>query len=350
MKRTWTALILTVAMICTMGIQSLAVSADSQEGTSIVGEPTVLPDSVLYQGQIKQIDKDESGVVTRLVLDSDSYGPYVMNISPETVWIDSRTKTADDPSDLAVGESLSVFHSIISTRSLPPQSAAFAVVRNIPQDADSAMFQVVGSVTSKPDGGLSILTNDGGLIISVDQNTGVSSYLAGVEPTLNDLKKGTRIMAWYSIVLTSYPGQTYASHVILLPDPAPNGAQPQEGEALTVVLDGKAIDIAGRYENGVAMVPVAAVAKALGYQVTYTPGAEGALVTVESDTFAVHLEVAQKLIYGVTKIEGAVGMTGPQNYGKDAYIEAPGTTWAPAQLFALLGKTATLNGSCLTIE
>lgn len=67
-----------------------------------------------------------------------------MNISSDTVWIDSGNRTASDPADLKEGESVYVFHSPISTRSLPPQSAAYAVVRNIPQDISCAQYHVVG--------------------------------------------------------------------------------------------------------------------------------------------------------------------------------------------------------------
>ena len=45
------------------------------------------------------------------------------------------------------GESVYVFHSPISTRSLPPQSAAYAVVRNIPQDISCAQYHVVEEIT-----------------------------------------------------------------------------------------------------------------------------------------------------------------------------------------------------------
>ena len=45
------------------------------------------------------------------------------------------------------------------------------------------------------------------------------------------------------------------------------------------------------------MLPVAAVAQTLGYEVTYTSRPEGALVTVESDSFQVRLELGPGLIY-----------------------------------------------------
>ena len=100
------------------------------------------------------------------------------------------------------------------------------------------------------------------------------------------------------------------------------------------------------------MVPVAAVAQALGYEVTYTPGENGeaALVTVEDDSFRVNLNIGDNLIQGVTKIEGAVGMTSPMDYGMAPYIVEPGTTWAPAQLFEMLGRTVTVDGDALSIQ
>lgn len=43
-------------------------------------------------------------------------------------------------------------------------------------------------------------------------------------------------------------------------------------------------------------------------------------------------------------------MTAPMKYGAAPRIEAPGTTWAPAQLFEMLGRTVTLDGDTLSIQ
>ena len=112
------------------------------------------------------------------------------------------------------------------------------------------------------------------------------------------------------------------------------------------------LPVTGKYENGVATVPVAAVAQALGYEVTYTPAErpEDTLVTVESDTFRVELRFQVPTIIGVTKVEGAVGMTAPMDYGMAPYAVAPGTTWAPAQLFEMLGRTVTLDKDTISIQ
>lgn len=352
MNRKLTALMVGGVLVCVLGTQAMA--AEGPQNVEAVPISAVLdqeipsvPASVLYYGTVRTIGKDEDGTIVRLLLESERYGAYIMNVDAQTVWIDSGNRTASNPADLEEGESLYVFHSAVSTRSMPPQSAAFAVVRNIPMDAGTAMYHEVERVDRLADDSLRIITDNGSLHISVDGKTELNRYQDSETVTLDQLRAGDRIMAWYGAVQETYPARANAGHILVLPR---QEAVPQEGAQLTMELDGRVPNMVGRYENGVAMVPLAAVAQALGFDVTYTPGEDGALVTVESETFRVNLYIGQKLIFGTTKIEGAVGTTGPQNYGKDAYIVAPGTTWAPAQLFQMLGKTVTLDGTNLVIK
>ena len=162
-------------------------------------------------------------------------------------------------------------------------------------------------------------------------------------------------MAWYQAVALSYPGQTHADGLMLLPSEKeePSSVLPENGTALDLVLEGDMVlPVTGLVENGTAMVPVAAVAQALGYQVIYTPGEDGESdrIAVESDQFSVQMTVGEDQIIGVTKIKGAVGMTAPADYGMAPSIAAPGTTWAPARLFEMLGRTVTLEGDALSIR
>ncbi|MBE5040829.1 stalk domain-containing protein [Ructibacterium gallinarum] len=348
MNRKIVAFILGGAMLCSM---SFPVMAEEIENMPNAAEDTVqAPDSVLYYGKIMKMKRDDTEAIQQIRLNSERYGEYIMNVSEETVWIDSENVTAFNPADLKENERVYVFHSPAVTASLPPQSAAIAVVRNIPQDAGCAMYHVVDKVTQAEDGSLQILTDNGGLILSADEKTDVVSYLTKNIVTLEDIQEGTRIMAWYSAVAESYPGQAYANHIMILPNIEEEEEVLQEGQQITMELDGKVPNMTGRYENGTVMVPVAAVARDLGFEAKYTVDEDGELVTVESDSFSVHLRIGQDMIFGVTKIEGAVGMTAPQNYGKAPYIVDPGVTWAPAELFTMLGKTVTLEDSNLVIE
>lgn len=349
MKRTLTAAITAACMVCTMGLCAYAADETAQpEVTSQQISAPALTDSALYYGQVKEIIKDEAGTIKSLYLESEFFGEYLMHISPDTVWVDSGNHCASDPSTLQQDERVYVARSHIATFSIPPQSPAFAVIRNIPQDAASASYHVISSLTKQENGELALTVDGGGLIITVPADAKLYAYQSEQTVTAAQLHAGARVMAWYDIVATSYPAQTTANAVMLLP--ALTAPKPAEGAALKIALKGEETALAGVYENSTAMLPVAAVAKALGYQVTYTQNADGQLVTVESDTFSIELHITQQLIFGVTKNEGASGLTGPQNFGAPAYIKAPGTTWAPAETLRLLGHTVTLVGDTIQIQ
>ena len=362
MKQKAAACVLSAALALTLASPAFAAQQEYEKvvcpGPDPVEQSTSVAEgaeeSVLYYGQVTGIGEDENGVPVRLYLQSEAYGDYIMILNEDTVWVDSGNKTASDPATLEVGEGVYVFHSPVSTRSMPPQSVAYAVVRNIPQDVGVGQYYKVGEITEEEDGTFRILTSDGSMYITAGEDTGLSSYVEGESFQLSDLKAGDRIMAWYEIVLTSYPGQTYAYHLMLLPDEteaeSEDGA-PAEGTQISLELNGEASELVGRYEGGTVMVPVAAVAQTLGFDVTYIPGKDGAAdqVLVESEAFQVQLTIGSNLIVGVTRIPDAVGMTAPQDYGKAPYIVEPGTTWAPAQLFEMLGKTVSLDGTHLTI-
>lgn len=219
MNRKLTALALSGVLLCSMGAPTLAagnVPSVSRTLEEIEMENVqALPNSVLYFGELKGILTGESGAVISLHMDSQQSGEYVMKISDQTVWIDSGERTPSTPSDLAVGERLYVFHSPVSTRSMPPQSAAFAVVRNIPQDVGCAMYHKVEEAVEQ-EGKLQITTDNGGLFLYADQETTLSTYTGSPLDKLEDIKAGTYIMAWYDAVALSYPGQAYARHIMVL--------------------------------------------------------------------------------------------------------------------------------------
>lgn len=237
MKKKLTVLVLTGALACTMALPVMAADVTAVPISAPVSssELAALPDSVLYYGTVQEIVKGANGSITQLRMTSERYGEYVMNISEETVWIDSGKQTASDPSTLQAGEGLYVFHSPAETSSLPPQSAAFAVVRNIPMDAGCAQYHEVEAV-SLEDGQLKITTDNGGLILLADENTGLSFYGSDAAASLTDIQAGDYVMAWYGAVAQSYPGQAYATHVMLLSgDPQPTTDTLTRGELVMMM-------------------------------------------------------------------------------------------------------------------
>lgn len=232
MMKKLTALALSGTLLCAMTLPAMAAGTPpvSAPIPTAVEKFASTHDSVLYYGTVKKIVKSEDGAIAQLHMTSDRYGEYVMNIFSDAVWIDSENHTADDPTHLREGEHIYVFHSYAETRSLPPQTTAYVIVRNIPMDASSAQHHYVESV-SLVDGKLTITTDQGGLLIYADDKTELSRYDGSAALTMKDIQAGDHIMAWYQAVAESYPGQTYADHLMLLPGESA-ADEPQE-ESLT---------------------------------------------------------------------------------------------------------------------
>ena len=218
MNKKISVLALTGALACALTVPALAADVPAVPISAPVSaeEMMSLPDSVIYYGTVEEIGKNADGGIAWLRMTSERYGEYIMKLSDDTVWIDSGRHTASDPADLQEGESLYVFHSAVETFSLPPQSAAFAVVRNIPMDAGCAWYHEVEAATLE-NGQLTITTDNGSLLIRADEKTQLSRYAGEGAVSLKDIQTGDRVMAWYGAVTDSLPGQTQAAYLMLLP-------------------------------------------------------------------------------------------------------------------------------------
>ena len=80
-----------------------------------------MTDSALYYGTVSAISTEEDGTISRLTMESEAHGQYVMNLSPDTVWVDAGNKTAADPSTVKVGDKTPYFAEVCS-----PERAAYA--------------------------------------------------------------------------------------------------------------------------------------------------------------------------------------------------------------------------------
>lgn len=170
----------------------------------------------LYYGKVVNINKNLEGEISSLEMYSDYKKEHIFNISKETYWIDSGNRKALSSKALNGKDGIYVFYGDITTASLPPQSSAIAIVKNIPQDAMSAQYYVVEDVIEDNEE-IKLQVDNGGLFIRVDEKTILSPYRTKNLVKLKDIVKGSRIMAWYHPYATVYPATTYASHIMLLP-------------------------------------------------------------------------------------------------------------------------------------
>lgn len=190
-----------------------------------------MPASETYFGTVASVEKDEEGNVISISLTSEENGDYVMNVTDNTVWVDAVEKVKASQEDLTEGETIYVYHSPVSTRSLPPQSEAFAVVLNIPQDIAVGVYHEVEDIVTNGEI-FTITTDNGGLYLNVTSDTQVKDYTTGESAEIGNVGRGDRIIAWYGAVAMSYPGQANASDILVLP-----AVETVENEADTADVD-----------------------------------------------------------------------------------------------------------------
>ena len=195
-----------------------------------------MPASETYFGNVASIEKDEEGNVISISLTSEENGDYVMNVTDNTVWVDAVEKVKASQEDLADGETVYIYHSPVSTRSLPPQSEAFAVVLNVPQDIAVGVYHEVEEVTTT-ENDTRLLTNNGGLYLIISDETAVKDYETGEVADISAVAEGDRVIAWYDAVAMSYPGQANVSDILVLP-----AVKTVETEADTADVDADSAD------------------------------------------------------------------------------------------------------------
>lgn len=176
-----------------------------------------MPASKTYFGTVESIEKDEEGNVISISLTSEENGDYVMNVTDNTVWVDAVEKAKASQEDLTEGETIYVYHSPVSTRSLPPQSEAFAIVLNVPKDIAVGVYHEVEDIVTNGEI-FTITTDNGGLYLNVTSETQVKDYTTGESAEIGNVDRGDRIIAWYDAVAMSYPGQANVSDILVLPD------------------------------------------------------------------------------------------------------------------------------------
>ena len=308
---------------------------------------------------VSKINMDGETVSSILVKTTDEQ-EIQLNLSADTLIVNNETGAAAALSDIKEGDKIYAYYSKAMTRSLPPQSACELILVGVGENTPASLHEV-GTVSTNEEGMTEVLTADGSMIIRMDDKTTYAPYKTKNIVTKADLTEGTRFLAWYDIVAMSYPGQAYTQKVVILPAAATEETATEtqatreteqtaaETTELTIVAGGKTLEVKGEMKDGVAVVPVRAAAEALGCTVSYEQKDGKEYVTVENDTRSMTLEIGTDNYVSTTKIEDAVGMTAPAQYGVAPYI-VDGTTYAAADLFkALVGFDVVTEAGTVTI-
>ena len=212
--------------------------------------------------------------------ESDPYQKVVVNVEEDTLILDAVTGEAKTFDDLRTGETVYAWVGPDMTKSLPPISTGRVILCGLPADYAAPTYAEVESVTETESGADVCLNNDVVLHLNAD-----TAYLAAPgweKETVSaaDIVPGTRVLAWYSVVTLSLPAQASPSKVMVFPSDY-DGWVSTNG--LEVTINGETLPLEGasaaKVENGRLMVPVRALAEALGCEVAWEPYTNQVTVT-----------------------------------------------------------------------
>ena len=274
-------------------------------------------------------------LVPSITVQTDTWDRLTLRLKESTFLADAAdgslrrmTDVASPDQLLQEGDTILVTYGAAVQQSEPAQTDAELVVVHPGEGTTPHLLDaevVYRDLTAR------FLANNGSLLVSVDRKTPVYT-LYGEEETNARIRMGTRLVAWYDIVLTSYPGQTTPEKVVLLPD---------QDRTFTIITGGDIAIAEGRVENGVAMVPVRKVAEALGYTVIWDGAAESVQLTRDDAAMTIVLG-EDRYCFGDAR-EGL-------SFGAASY-EVDGVSWVPAEVFTLLGhELQSLTGNVMHLS
>ena len=211
--------------------------------------------------------------------ESDPYQKVVVNVEEDTLILDAVTGEAKTFDDLRTGETVYAWVGPDMTKSLPPISTGRVILCGLPADYAAPTYAEVESVTETESGADVCLNND--VVLHLNADTGYLAAPGWEKETVSaaDIVPGTRVLAWYSVVTLSLPAQASPEKIMVFPS---DYAGWVAADGLTVTVNGQALALEGaaaKVENGHLMVPVRALAEALGCEVAWEPYTNQVTVT-----------------------------------------------------------------------
>ena len=216
----------------------------------------------------------ELGDMSLTLENSNESAPYqkvVVNVGEDTVLLDAVTGEERTFDDLRAGETVYAWVGPDMTKSLPPISTGRVILCGLPADYAAPTYAEVESVTETESGANVYLNND--VVLHLSADTGYLAAPGWEKESVGaaDIVPGVRVLAWYSAVALSLPAQASPSKVMVFPSDY-DGWVSTNG--LEVTVNGQTLALEGaaaKVENGRLMVPVRALAEALGYEVAWEP-------------------------------------------------------------------------------
>lgn len=278
-----------------------------------------------------------------IVVKSDEGREIQLNISENTVIIDSETANAFSAKDIKAEDELFVQYSSVMTRSIPPQTNAEFIAVNV--DKGSANLINVDSVSNDEEGNLLVTDNSANIVLTIAKDASVTPYMTKNIVRAADIVPGTKIVAWYDMVTMSIPAYANTDKVVLIPEAVVS--EEVDGEFKILVGD-KEVDIAGLptapyYDESTLMVPLRKIGEALGYNVGWDDAS--CVITIGNNT----LEAQLKENSATVSLKSAARAANEVGNAK-ATVVKDGHTYVPLDFFKVFSNDVAVEGNVISVS
>ena len=333
--------IIATALAATMALSGVSVFAQENEAVLISEETQetatiqeFVSDKISYNGVVKEVGEDY------IVVSAET--EFRFNLGEETYICDYDLAPVET---LKAEDEITVVASAATTRSIPPQAAAYYILVRTDENAPAPIYAQVAS-----NNGSEIMSADGRNRIVFDESTPVAANKIRIALRGQDITVGSEIIAFASVVGMSLPAHVPAEKIAVLnlvpvaeettEETAEETAKEttEETEEITtpdhdvekITFDGITYEIPFDYtssplfgENASERLPLRAVCEGMGYTVTWK--GEDESIVISKDEKSVTLFLGKPMSEEIDEIP----------------VEIDGTTYVTTKIFSLLaGKTA----------
>jgi len=234
-----------------------------ENGNGYEALPALLP-----VGRVGEITEYYEGRLT-VQLGEDDY--IILNIQDSTVIIDAETGLPASIEDRA-GDSVKIYHSPVTTMSLPPQSNALVIALDLPEYTFAPNLHIIEEIYTTEEGTLRLTVDNGGLYLFLDDEVELFPHLTRQFVLPETLQVGDTLLFWYNIVAMSFPGQAHPSRALWISAADVEGDIEENGyeNGYIAVYPLTFADVINQYEIAPWFAPGSDVALFLVYDVLST--------------------------------------------------------------------------------
>ncbi len=306
MNKRFTAIALSAALTL-----SVPAAAFAEDGIMLIsGNDTEITatrqtsDTQMLSGKITAVS--ENSIELKLA-DQD----YILNIGEETV-VSDKDGIPINLSELKEGDFITAFASTAETLSLPPQAAAFAVIRH-GENEDFPIYMEISEIETD-DYGTFGYSKDGQYEISISEKSEYKPFRTRQIVKAEDITKGSKVLVFAKSMTMSIPALMNPDKIVLIGTAAEEDTE--QKTSYTVSSEDKSFEAEPHSENGIDYLPVRAVAEALGYDVDWSDSLKAVTVgTVQMGaTFNVGVNKYTKAKMKAAELSAAPILVGDKMY------------------------------------